>query len=348
MLELTWERAARIVPSSHIVIVCGRQHAEAVRRLVPIAGHRLLAEPARRNTAACIGIANLYIQQHDPAAVCCMMPADHLIEDGNAFRHTVEQAFVEAEEHDRLMLIGVQPSEPATGYGYIKIVRRGMGDGGRKTRHEKQATSHELRATSVKPRVSRLAVYEVERFVEKPSVTQASRYTKNSMWLWNSGIFVWKAETILQRIYTHLPELGRGLQRLASLHSPAAWNGVLDQLYRRLPSISIDRGVLQRERGLGVIKAPFDWRDVGTWPQLEQCHPTDAVRNRTIGQHVGMDTQGSTIIGMDDRLIATLGVSDLLIVQTADATFICPKSRIDGLRSLVQRINGHRRLRQYL
>ncbi len=320
MLELTWERAARVAPSSHIVIVCGRQHAEAVQRLVPIAAHRLLAEPARRNTAACIGVASLYIQQHDPAAVCCVMPADHLIEEGNAFRRTIEQAFTEAEERDRLMLIGVQPSEPATGYGYIKIRGRG-------TRDE---------------------IFEVERFVEKPSVTQASRYTKNSMWLWNSGIFVWKAETILQRIRTHLPELGRGLQRLASLRGPAAWNGAFDQLYRRLPSVSIDTGVLQRERGLWVIKAPFDWRDVGTWLQLEQCHPADAVRNRTIGQHIGMHTRGSTIIGTDDRLIATLGVSDLLIVQTADATFICPKSRIDGLRSLVQRIAGHRRLRQYL
>ena len=202
LLELTWERIARLVPPSRIVVVCGRPQADAIRRLLGLRADRLLIEPMRRDTAACIGLASLFIQRQDPHALCLVTPADHLVRQRRAFYQAAERAFA-AATHGHLVVIGVTPSAPVTEYGYLKVRRHATG------------------------RDDRWAL-PVERFVEKPPVARARRWLRSREWLWNSGVFVWSVAAILQAIARHQPALGRGLRKLAQRSSSAAWKRCFD------------------------------------------------------------------------------------------------------------------------
>lgn len=319
LLQVTLERLKEVVPSQRIVVVTTKNQAELVRRQLPqIPPHHLLVEPASRNTAAAIGLGTVAIVQEDPDAVVVVAPADHVIRPSEEFCATVKKAASLAVHRQGLVCLGIHPTYPATGFGYIEPMGASVSPGG----------------------------YRVRRFLEKPDLAVAKRLLKRSVF-WNSGIFCWEGRVILSSIRQWLPGLWNGLEAIRRSWGTRGGAARLGDLYRRLPTISIDVGVLERSRHVWMVPTRFSWDDVGSWNSLSFLHGTDPQGNVVLGPHVGLSTSGSVVVA-DKRLIATIGIQDLIIVDSPDALLVCPKARAQEVRKLVAQLSADRSLRKYL
>ena len=311
LLQNTISRIEPLVPSNRIqVVTASHQHRQTLQQLPDLLPQNILSEPVGRNTAAAIGLAALQLVDHHPDALMVVLPADHVIPDSNAFCDSIRQAAQVAHHHDILMTLGIHPTYPATGYGYIEA-----GD------------------TLLTP--DSASTYRVAQFTEKPPADVAARYITSGRHYWNCGIFVWRAATILEEIATYLPELWQGLQAYIAALRAGENDDTLLQQYAQLPNISVDYGVLERTSRVGVLPVAFTWSDVGSWRSLADLHPADKHGNVVIGNHLSLDSTG-LIVYSPDQLVATIGVSDLVIVQTNDAILICPKDRDQEVRDIVQ------------
>lgn len=310
LLQHTVERVASVMPVDRVLVVTGTHlQRQTLAQLPTLPPANVLSEPLGRNTTAAIGWAALHLVAHDPEAIMVVLPADHVIPDSAAFCTSVQHAAAVAQQHDVLMTLGVRPTYPATGYGYIKA-----------------GTSLATSTAS--------AAYNVAQFVEKPCADVATRFVISGHYFWNCGIFVWRARTLLEELQAYLPDLLDGLQAyMAAIHAGASPE-VLHQHYSQLHSISIDYGVLERSSRVGVLPVTWAWSDVGSWRSLADLHPSDADGNVVVGTHVGRDSSG-LVIYSPDKLVATVGVTDLVIVQTEDVLLICPKDRDQEVRDLV-------------
>jgi mannose-1-phosphate guanylyltransferase len=275
----------------------------------------ILSEPVGRNTAAAIGLAARHVLSLDPEALMVVLPADHVIPDSAAFCASVQQAAEVAQQHNVLMTLGVQPTFPATGYGYIKI--------------------GPLLSTPTGCRAHRVA-----EFLEKPPAEVAERFVASGEYFWNCGIFVWRVATIVQEIQTYLPDLWQGLETYYAAWRAKASAEVLHQHYANLRSISIDYGVLEHSACVGVLPVIWAWSDVGSWRSLADLHPADSHGNVVIGTHLGHQSTG-LVVYSPDKLVATIGLQDLIIVQTEDALLICPKDRDQDVREMVSLLQQH-------
>lgn len=308
LLQETADRLGRLVPVNRTVVVTTKNQAQIVRRQLPkIRPSHLLVEPASRNTAAAIGLGTVAILQEDPEAMILVAPADHVIRSTPEFNRTVRRAVLLALKQEGLVCLGVKPTYPATGFGYIEPMGERILPGG----------------------------YRVRRFLEKPNLTLARRLIRNPRMVWNSGIFVWRGRVILAAIRQWLPGLYHGLEAIRKNWGLPEGRRRLGDLYRRLPSVSIDVGVLERSRQVWMVPSPFDWDDVGSWNSLAFLHGTDKKGNVVLGSHIGMETTGSILVGRPGHLIATLGVQDLIVVEAPDATLVCHKSQAQEIRKLV-------------
>ena len=322
LLQNTVTRVASIIAPDHVLVVTGAHlQAQTLTQLPTLPPTNVLSEPLGRNTTAAISWAALHLVAHDPEAVMVVLPADHVIADSAAFCLSVRQAAKAAAQHDVLMTLGVRPTYPATGYGYIKA---GV----------PLATS----TTS--------SAYKVAQFVEKPSAEVAAQFVTSGDYFWNCGIFVWRARTILEELRTYLPDLLDGLHGyMTAMHADASPD-VLHHHYSQLHSISIDYGVLERSLRVGVLPVTWAWSDVGSWRSLAALHTPDNHGNVVVGTHVGQDSTG-LVIYSPDKLVATIGVTDLVIVQTEDILLICPKDRDQEVRDLVKALEQRGRM-EYL
>ncbi len=321
LLQVAVERLKGLVPDDRIVVVTTQSQEVIVRRQLPnIKPSHLLVEPASRNTGAAVGLGTLVILKEDPEAVVVVTPADHIIHPVSKFHQTARKAASLAVEREGLVCLGIKPTYPATGYGYIEPMGNLVPLGG----------------------------YRVRQFLEKPTLALAEELIRRPRIFWNSGIFCWRARSILSAIRQWLPGLSNGLEPIRREWGTPAGKERLGQLYRRLPSISIDVGILERSRHVWMVPANFSWDDVGSWNSLAFLHQADRDRNVVLGKHIGVETSGSVIVGQDRHLIATLGIKDLIIVQTPDATLVCHKSQAQGVRKLVSLMIGSRALRKYL
>ena len=317
LIQETVRRVRPIVPIERTLVVTGASHADSIRiQLDKQAGVRkenILSEPVARNTAAAIGWAAVAVHRMDPDGVMLVMPADHVIPDQAKFLRAAALA-VRAARDGTLVTFGIKPTRPETGYGYIKVA------------------SH-------RPLLSQggLKVLPVSGFVEKPDINRAMRYLKTGGFFWNSGIFVWRADAILDEIETALPKLGRGLKRLDKALETPDENQGLEKFYKDAESISIDHGVLQRSRRAAVIPAPFRWSDVGNWSSLNEVADTDQAGNVRIGRIVDIGSRDSILYG-ENRLVATIGLKDMVVVDTADATLVCPRDRAQDVKQIVERL----------
>ncbi len=314
LIQRTVQRVRAIVPGERVLVVTGAGHAEAIRiqleRPDGVPKENILIEPVARNTAAAIGWAAEAVRRRDPDGVMLVMPADHVIPDERKFLRAAALG-VRVVQEGRLVTFGVKPTRPETGYGYIRV------EAGR-------------------PLMSRggLKALVVSRFVEKPGLATAKRYLRDGRFYWNSGIFVWRADAILDEMSTALPQLARGLRRLGkALGTPNA-NQALELFYKRAEAISIDHGVLQRSRRAAVIPAPFRWSDVGNWSSLDEVADTDRAGNVRIGRVVDLGSRDSILYG-EHRLVATIGLKDMVVVDTADATLVCPKALTQEVKRVV-------------
>ncbi len=311
LLQATVSRIAPLIaPQRTYVVTAAPLQPQTVAQLpaVPIAN--ILSEPMGRNTAAAIGLAAWHLQNLDPAALMVVLPADHAIADGTAFCDSVQQAAATVLQTDRLMTFGVQPTYPATGYGYIEV-------------------GAEL-GISEAPRAA-----EVTRFQEKPTAEVAAQLMASQRYLWNCGIFLWRAATIARELRTHMPALAHQLDvYMAALQAGAAPE-VLQTLYQQLPSLPIDIGVLEPSSCVGVLPVTWAWSDVGSWGALRDLHPADAAGNVAVGHHIGHGTTNAVVYS-PHRLVVTIGVSDVIIVQTDDVLLVCHKDQDQAVREVVQ------------
>jgi mannose-1-phosphate guanylyltransferase len=313
LLQQALDRIESAVPPDRSWVITGAAYREETSRQLPsLPVDRVIGEPCGRDTAACIGLGAALIARQDPTAVMLVMPADHVIEPVQEFRRAVHVAEQMAEENPQALLtFGIPPTHPSTGYGYIQ---RG-------------------------PEVARrqgIGVYRVKAFREKPGHDLAEQFVVSGEYFWNSGIFVWKAATILQALGERQPKLFAAVQRIAAAWSTPEREAVLRREYEGLERISIDYAVMEHAREVLVVQAPYRWDDVGSWLALERMHPQDADNNTVLAQHVGLKTQGCVIAADEGHLVATVGVKDLLIIQDGNATLVADRRDEGTIKQIVE------------
>ncbi len=310
LLQDTLQRIALLVPLQQTFIVTAKhQQPQTAEQLPQLPIDHILMEPLGRNTAAAIALAAWYLLSLDPEAIMAVLPADHAIPDHAAFCDSLQLAAVVAQQCDMLMTLGVQPTYPATGYGYINVGE----------------------ALSI-PEAE--GAHKVIQFKEKPEAQLASEMVESGHYLWNCGIFVWRAATIARELQTFLPELWAGIEAYGAAWQAGASADDLYQLYAELPSIPIDKGVLEHSTRVGVVPVTWAWSDVGSWRSLSDLHPADADGNVVVGEHLGKEST-NLIVYSPDKLVATIGLSNLIIVQTDDMILICDKERDQEVKDFV-------------
>jgi mannose-1-phosphate guanylyltransferase len=256
------------------------------------------------------------IAQQDAEAVMLVTPADHVIEPAQEFRRAVHVAELMAQEHPQaLMTFGITPTFPATGYGYI----------------------HRGEVLTTRQGVS---VYRVQGFREKPHADLAEQFVVSGECFWNSGIFVWKAATILEALREQQPALHAAVVRIAESWRTPTWEKTFRQEYEAITRVSIDYAVMEHAEEVLVVQAPFKWDDVGSWLAVERMHPQDAEGNTVKARHAGLKTSRCVIVADDEHLVATVGVSDLFVIQHGDVTLVAHRDEEATIKKLVESLRG--------
>jgi len=310
IIRETVDRIRPLVPAERTLIVTGRSHAaELIHQLPEIPPENILIEPVGRNTAPCIGLAALHILKRVPDAVMLVLPSDHRIGDEVVFRRVLQAAAGTALQGDPLVTIGIRPTGPETGYGYIEqgeLVSKSGSD----------------------------EIYRVRSIREKPPREQAERFLAEGGFSWNSGMFVWKASTIIKAIGLYLPDLQRGLLEIREALGTDREEEVVGAIYAGLKSVSIDYGVMEKAKDVLVIPGAFDWSDLGSWDALWEVSQKDENGNTVRGEFIGIDAADS-LVHSSGKLVALIGVKDLLVVETKDALLICRRGRSQDVRKIV-------------
>ncbi|NOX96961.1 MAG: mannose-1-phosphate guanylyltransferase [Nitrospirae bacterium] len=317
MLQETVERIEYLIPEKNIFIATGESLSGKVKAQLPsLPEENIILEPVGKNTAACIGLAAIKVERKYPGSTTMVvLAADHLIGEREKFLEIIKTGAEVAEKTGHLVTLGIKPTRAETGYGYIEVK-------GRKLNVENK---------------NEIEVYKVERFVEKPGKAEAKRFLSRGNYYWNSGMFIWKVESILKSIEEHMPELFKGLETIKdSLGTPREAE-VTRQVFQKLKSISIDYGVMERAKSVFMVESNITWDDVGSWLAMERIHPKDDNGNVVIGKFEGIDSHNCIIIN-DGHLVTTLGVSDLIIVTTPQATLICAKDRAQDVKKIVKKL----------
>jgi mannose-1-phosphate guanylyltransferase len=313
MLQQTVARIAPMVAPDRTWIITGSDQAAAVRLQLPeLPPHNVVAEPCPRDTAACVGLAASIVAKQDPDGTMIVLPADHVIRPDEMFQKTVKAALsVIDADPTAFVTFGVKPTRPETGYGYIE---RG-----------------ELLGSP-----EGIALHKVVQFREKPDRATAERFVAEGRFAWNAGIFVWRARAILGALATHRPMLAEALDRIRAALGTSDEAHTIAREYPSLEKVPIDKAVMEKAPNVRVLEVVYDWNDVGDWRALTELVPPDGHGNTIQGPVVPVETTGSIIVADDGGLIATLGVSDLVIVQAMGATLVARKDQLDKLKALVE------------
>lgn len=313
LLRQSFERVAAILDPDQIHVITNRAHLPVVAKELPeIPASNLIGEPVGRDTANAVGLSAALIDKVDPEAVIGIFTADHMISPLDRFRSAVLRAFETAENYpDALVTMGVRPSRPDTNYGYI-CRGESLSDG----------------------------VFEVKKFAEKPSVATAMRYLASGDYYWNSGMFTWKASTILGELGRHLPQTYEAVRKIADAHADARTE-LLERLYPDLLKISIDFAVMEKAQRVLAVEMDCHWVDVGSFPALESIVDGDRDGNISVCERVvHLGSRGNIVVSEGRHLIATVGVEDLVIVHSPDATLICKRRDAAGIKELVDNISS--------
>jgi mannose-1-phosphate guanylyltransferase len=317
MLQMTVDRLGDLAPAERLWILTGAALVNAVREQLPHApAHHVIDEPCKRDTAPCIGLAALLLFERDPNATMAVMPADQVIDPAVKFQEAIRAAagIVEGQPQ-RIVTFGIKPTHAATTFGYIE-------------RADKQGP----------PQGSCLDVYRVDRFREKPPADVAKEYVESGRFYWNSGIFVWKAATIVAALEERQPEMVARLRRIVAAWEQPNRDEVFLREFAAIRGISIDYAVMEHAKDVAVIESPFTWDDVGTWQAVARLVGADAEGNTISGRHLAIDTHGSIIRTSEDHLVATVGIDDLIVVHTPDATLVAKRHDEEAIRKVVKMI----------
>jgi mannose-1-phosphate guanylyltransferase len=301
-----------VIPAERTMVITVAEHVQAVLDDLPeIAPENIVVEPEGRSTGPCVGLMATLIHKRDPEAIMVSLHADHVVQDQEGFRGVLRAA-IRAAGHGHLVTLGIVPTGPDTGYGYI---RRGDWLGEAKGQD----------------------VYRVERFTEKPDPDTAASFVRSGRYYWNSGIFVWKVSVILAEIRRLMPALYAQLMEIRpALDTP--WQAeVLDRVWRDVRPVPVDIGIMEQAEDVVVIPADIGWSDVGCWTSVADHLPADAKGNVIEGEHIVLDCQ-DTLIHSSHRLVAALGLSGIVVIETGDAVLVCPKERVQEVKRIVQEL----------
>jgi mannose-1-phosphate guanylyltransferase len=312
MIQNTIKRLDGFVDIHNVLVVTNRiQKAMVMKQLENLPEENILVEPVGRNTAPCIGLAALHAKRVDPSAVMVVLPADHVIQDAEEFKRVLQLAVDTAKESGSLLTIGIKPTHPETGYGYIQMFTE---DG-----------AHN-------PFYSR-GVNKVKTFAEKPNIQTAERFLASGDFLWNSGMFIWRVDAILKEIERCLPDLYSELLKIDATIGEPAYQSLLEKAYGMIRGISIDYGVMEKAETVFVIPGNFGWSDIGSWDEVYRLSGKDEHGNSITGRIIQKDTSNSYIYS-PEKVVATIGVDDLIIVNTADALLICKRGRSQEVKEI--------------
>ena len=316
LIQLTVERALRIVPEERIYVVLGLSQLPVARQQLPFLSDRnFIVEPEGRDTAPCIGFAALTLLKVDAAAIMITLPADHYVPDADGFVSTILSGVACAGTGDYLVTIGIRPARPETGYGYINA-------------HEPFGDAPGQ-------------VYKVERIVEKPDAAKALSYMQVGTYYWNAGIFIWRAGVVLEGIRRHMPELYEGLMKIKAIPEEAL-DRELRAVFAALPRKSIDYGLMEKAENVLMVPSGFIWDDVGTWTSLLRVLDLDGQGNYRAGDTVSVDTTDCVVVG-DGVTVGTLGVSGLVIVGSDHGVLVCGLDRAQEVKEIVKRIEAEKK-----
>lgn len=313
MIQNTVRRLNGFVHDKNIFVVTNRLQKNTVLKQLPtIPSENIIVEPVGRNTAPCIGLAALFIERLHPKGIMIVLPADHLIVNEQEFRKVLETAAQVAHITSGLVTIGIHPTHPETGYGYIQAKDR----------------SEELQPLNFD------GVYEVKTFAEKPNYATAIKFLESGDFYWNSGMFIWRVDVILSEIQKSLPELHTHLINLQPSIGTPLFEHNLETTYGLIRGISIDYGVMEKAERVYVVKGDFGWNDLGSWDEVSRISPKDESGNFTKGEVITVNSK-NTYIHSSDKLIATVGVEDLIIINTPDALLVCKKGESQHVKEVV-------------
>lgn len=315
MIRATVDRLGDLVTPQRTLIVTNEKQAEAIATQLPeLPSSSILGEPCKRDTAPCIGLAALHVSRDDPDAVMAVMPADHVIRPDATFQQAIRQAADLVEQSPgRIVTFGIRPTYPAEIFGYIQRGQTLDGPGGP-------------------------GVYRVEKFREKPDAKTAAEYLASGDFYWNSGIFVWRARTILDALAEHQPRLCQHLQTIEAAHGAPHYEETFRREFAAVAGVSIDYAVMEHATDVAVIEAPFEWDDLGSWQALARLEGVDADGNTLLGRHLGVDTRDTIVRTDDDHLIVTLGLQGAIVVHTQNATLVADRHAEEHIRQVVKRL----------
>jgi mannose-1-phosphate guanylyltransferase len=312
MLAETLDRVTDVVPARNVLVVTAKRLRQAVVRSAP-GLHRdaVFCEVVGRNTAACIGWAALEIRERDPDGVMVVLPADHIVRPVAAFKRALEAALALADRERVLVTFGIKPTAPETGYGYIQARRAA--------------------ATTAK----RNGPLRVEAFHEKPSASRARRFVRDRNYYWNSGMFAWRADVVLEEIEHHAPQLAAGLKKMdAARRGKRIPQSAVDRVYAALDSISIDHAVMEKSDRVAMMPAEFEWSDIGSWDAVASLWPQDLAGNSSRDPLIALRARNN-LVATQGKPVALVGVEGLAIVDSGDAILVCRRDCAQDVRTVV-------------
>lgn len=315
MVNEAVDRLSYVADKNNIFIVTNVTQVPPMLKVTAgrVQPNHILSEPAARNTAACIGYAAMEIVKKYGDGVMVITPSDHFIKDGAGFTRILNTAVRAAEETNKLVTIGITPTFPSTGFGYIKFENMG--------------------AAEAKP---------VVEFREKPDEETAKTYVASGMYAWNSGMFVWKASTILEKFQTYIPDIYADLVKIGNAMQTESEKAIIEEVYPNIRKISIDYAIMEPSAAKGdvmVIPGEFGWNDVGSWDMMDVLHTPDENGNVLVGDAIAV-AASNTVVYSSGRTVAVVGVDDLVVVETADAIMVCPKSKAQDVKKIVDTLNA--------
>lgn len=310
MIENTVDRISSVIDKENVHIVTNQNYVPIIKSLLDIDDKNIFREPCNKETASCIGLAAIKLLKKDFEAVMVVLPSDHVIIGQNEFENTLKHGISTARDGDYLVTMGISPTRPEAGYGYIE------------------------KGNEISP-----GTYKVKRFVEKPNIEVAKSFIEKGSYLWNSGIFIWRADRLLREIKKYLPDHYKSLMRIYKYLETDREEEIVQEEYSKIDAISIDFGIMQRTHKGVVLETSFEWDDIGNFTSLERFLEKDENENVISAKDTSfLDVKNTTVLG-DKRLIAGVGLENILIVDTEDVVLVCNKERCQDIKELVKNIS---------
>jgi mannose-1-phosphate guanylyltransferase len=323
IIRETVDRIKLLVPPENILVVTGKKHAGVlIKQLPEIPSRNIIIEPEGKNTAACIGLAALHIRKIVSDDIMVVLPSDHTIADNKKFIDVLDTA-AKAADDEGLVTIGIKPSSVQTGFGYIE-------------------------RTALHKKIDNEEVFRVKSIREKPDFQQATQFVQSGNFYWNSGMFIWKVSVILKEINRWLPDLYSGLMKINEVLGSPEEDVVVPRVYKKLKSISIDYGVMEKADNVFMLQGNFGWSDIGSWDALWEISPKDIKGNAALSEsRIIAENSDGSLIYSPKKLTALIGIKDLIIVETKDSLLICKKGLSQDVKKIVEKLAADK-LKKYL